>query len=95
MRYAHGHPLDSKEAMAEWMRYPSVEAMDNDHDDLHEALAGFFAVPSHSLRIRDGEELTENEKHLAAVEETAVLHVQRWLQWLRVEENDKGSVRGD
>lgn len=83
MNYAHGHPLDDKAALAEWMKYPSVEAMDADHDRLHQLLCDLLVVPSHSMRQAAGKPANDD---LAACEEAAVLHVQRWLQWLRVEQ---------
>lgn len=78
---AVGHPRGDKPALAEWMGYPTVAAMDADHDDLHEALCGFFDVPSHSLLQRDGK---PHDAALAAYEEDAVLNVQRWLQRVRL-----------
>jgi hypothetical protein len=83
--YAHGHPLSDKHALAAWMKYPSAEAMDADHDGLHEKLCEMFSVPSYSLRKRDGGTMTEHMEELAACEEAAILHVQRWLQWMKVE----------
>lgn len=89
MNYAHGHPLDSKEALAQWMGYETVEAMDTDHDRTHEDLSLAFGFPSYSLKVRDGEQLTPDEQSLAHVEEAAVLHVQRWLQWSRLVKDGK------
>lgn len=83
MTFANGHPLDSKQALADSMKYPSVEAMDADHDRVHRQLADALGLPSHSLRAAAGEQLTKAEHDLAACEEAAVLHVQRWLQWAR------------
>jgi hypothetical protein len=40
-------------------------------------------VPSFSMQEAEGKELTITEEALAACEEAAVLHVQRWLQWLK------------
>jgi hypothetical protein len=82
--YANGHPLGSKRALAEWMRYPSVEAMDADHDALHADLSLLLGITSQSLRLAAGETLTSDEQDVAACEEAAVLHVQRWLQWAKV-----------
>jgi hypothetical protein len=81
-RFANGHPLGSKEELAAWMKYPTADAMDADHDRLHELLCNLLAVESHSMRKARGEALTQDEEDLAACEEAAVLHVQRWLQWI-------------
>jgi hypothetical protein len=88
--YAHGHPINDKAALAEWMKYPSEAAMDADHDNIHEILCLAFNKLSYSKIVAMGKErLTEEERHLAACEEAAVLHVQRWWQWMRVYEQGK------
>jgi hypothetical protein len=81
--YAYGHPINDKAALAEWMKYPSVDAMDADHDELHERICRAFGVPSFSLAKARGHKLTAIGEDVAACEEAAVLHVQRWLQWLK------------
>jgi hypothetical protein len=80
-QFANGHPLDKAE-LAEWMKYPSTQAMDAQHDAVHRRLCSALGLPSYSLRLASGEPLTETERDLARCEEAAVLHVQRWMQWL-------------
>lgn len=80
MRKAEGHPLDDKAALAEWMGYDTVEAMDADHDRLHFRLSNVLGVPSHSMRQARGEVLSREEWTVANLEEDAVLNVQRWLK---------------
>jgi hypothetical protein len=79
VKYAQGHPLDDKDALAEWMGCDSAAAMDEYHDWTHDCLCRDFGVTSHSLRLAKGETLTPDEQTLAKLEEAAVLHVQRWL----------------
>lgn len=76
------HPSD-KEELAQWMGYDSVSSMDADHDRLHELLSDLLAVPSYSMKVKNGENLTHSEWMIANYEEDAVLNVQRWLQQLR------------
>ena len=64
--------------VAEWLGC-SVAQMNKDHDALHEELCGAFGVESQAIRDARGETLTVDQKRVAALEETAVLHVQRWL----------------
>lgn len=92
VQFAHGHPINDKAALAEWMKYPSAEAMDADHDHVHRVLCWMLNLRSHSLRKAAGETLTQVEEDLAACEEAAVLHVQRWLQWMEVHKG--GSYAG-
>jgi hypothetical protein len=79
--FAYGHPLD-RTALTEWMKYPSIQEMDADHDRLHELVCDMLAVRSYSLAKRDGATLSQEEEDLAACEEAAILHLQRWLRWL-------------
>jgi hypothetical protein len=83
IEYAKGHPINDKQAMADWMKYDSVEAMDEDHDDLHLTLTRAYHKPSFSLAVANGSKLTWEQERLASCEEAAVLAVQRWLQWCR------------
>ena len=69
---------DHQTEVAAWLGC-SVENMNRDHDALHEELCGAFGVESQALRDARGETLTVDQKRVAALEETAVLHVQRWL----------------
>ena len=55
-----------------------VEAMNRDHDPLHRALCAWLGVPSLAMRMAAGLDLTEAEAALAALEEDAVLAVQRF-----------------
>lgn len=69
--------FDAQQAeTARWMGYPDATAMNAAHDPLHAALCGWLGVPSHSLACARGEAFDET---LAAVEESAVLHVQRLM----------------
>jgi hypothetical protein len=70
--------VDEQEAMAEWMGC-SVERMNVHHDRLHRWIAERVGLPSFSLRRADGEHLSPDENALAAAEEDAVLHVQKYL----------------
>jgi hypothetical protein len=53
-----------------------IAAMDRDHDPLHRAVCAWLGVPSHSLRVAAGEQLTPEEQRLAWIEESAVLELQ-------------------
>lgn len=57
----------------------SVERMNAEHDALHARLSRWTGIPSQSLRIVAGEKLTPEEREIAALEEDAVLYVQRYL----------------
>jgi hypothetical protein len=59
---------------ARWMGYPDAAAMNAVHDPLHLALCHWLGIPSHSMACAAGE---AHDAALAAVEESAVLHVQR------------------
>jgi hypothetical protein len=67
-------------ATARWMGYPNAAAMNRDHDALHRALCAWLGVTSHAIRDAAGVPLTREEATLAALEEDAVLHVQRFMR---------------
>ncbi|MGV0964185.1 MAG: hypothetical protein ACOYBT_09875 [Polynucleobacter sp.] len=50
--------------------------MNREHDPLHRALCGWLGVRSHSMADAAGEPF---DPALSALEETAVLHVQRFM----------------
>lgn len=81
--YARAQPLGSKKELAKWMGYDSVEEMDDEHDITHELLCEWGNVMSYSHAVRDGYTLTDEQYRIAAMEEQAVLLVQRWLQHVR------------
>lgn len=76
-----------KAQTAAWMGYPAglvgIAALDRDHDPLHQRLCEWLGVRSHSMRDAAGEPLTHDERTLAAIEEDAVLNVQRFIQHAR------------
>jgi hypothetical protein len=76
------HPSDKAE-LAKWMGYDNVEQMDAEHDGLHYILTQSFNLPSYSLAIANGLELSHEEWMIANYEEDAVLYLQRWLQHIR------------
>lgn len=63
-------------ATARWMGYPDAAAMNRDHDPLHEALCRWLGIPSHAMLAARGE---AHDGALAAMEEDAVLHLQRFM----------------
>jgi hypothetical protein len=63
-------------ATARWMGYPDAEAMNAQHDPLHHAVCEWLGVPSHSMLCAHGQ---DHNAKLAAIEEDAVLHLQRLL----------------
>ena len=65
------------------MGYPSVDEMTAEHDALHASLCEWLGLPSNSMKIARGEEVTEAERELSYYEEDAVLHVQRFRQMAR------------
>lgn len=87
MPFTEGHPrqregqsfADHQEEMARWMGYADAQAMNLDHDRLHSAVAFFLGVPSHALRDAAGAALSDREANLAALEEAAVLPLQRYM----------------
>lgn len=76
------HPLQTFEAhqadMAQWMGV-SVAVLNATHDDLHRATCRWLGVESFAMLDAAGEFLSGRERELAALEETAVLHLQRLL----------------
>lgn len=62
----------------------AADRMNAEHDPLHAALCRWLGLTSQSLRIAAGEALTPAEHKLAAYEEDAVLHVQRFRQMARL-----------
>ena len=71
---------------AAWCGYTGPDAVDQmnaEHDPLHAALCAWLGLTSHSLRMAAGEALTGQEQALAAYEEDAVLHVQRFREMSR------------
>lgn len=74
-----GQSFDAHQAeVAAWLGC-TVERMNADHDALHEELCGAFGVESRAMRDARGEVINEADRHIANLEEEAVLHVQRWL----------------
>lgn len=63
-------------ATARWMGYPDAEAMNAAHDATHAALCRWLGVLSHSLMCARGE---SHDGKLAAIEEDAVLYLQRLM----------------
>lgn len=57
-----------------------VDAMNADHDPLHRALCRWLGVTSHAMRDAAGEQMTPEEHTLAALEEDAVLKVQKFMR---------------
>lgn len=70
--------VDEQAAMAEWLGC-SVERMNAHHDSLHRWLAERVGRESLSLKFSRGEQLTPDEAAVAAIEEDAVLAIQRYL----------------
>lgn len=70
--------VDEQVAIAEWMGC-SVERMNAHHDQLHAWLSARAGLPSFSLKQSRSEQLTPDEAAIAAAEEDAVLHLQRYL----------------
>lgn len=57
-----------------------VDGMNRDHDPLHRATCRWLGVVSHSMRVAAGETLTLAEQHLAELEETAVMALQKFMR---------------
>lgn len=57
-----------------------VAAMNREHDPLHYSLCAWLQVPSYSMVIARGEPVTKPQAALAAIEEAAVLAVQRLMR---------------
>lgn len=71
---------------AAWMGYTGPDAVDRmnmHHDVIHGWLCMSLGVPSYALADGRGEPLTDDQRRLAALEEVAVLHVQRLRQMSR------------
>lgn len=75
---AYASLADEQAEMAAWLGC-SVERMNAHHDALHRWLADRAGLPSYSLLLSEGESLTPDHAAIAAAEEDAVLHVQRYL----------------
>ncbi len=70
-----------QETMASLLGYGTdVEAMNEDHDALHDTLAHVFGYRSVALEIAAGEDVAPPERILAGMEEVTVLCLQRLLQ---------------
>lgn len=72
-----------QEAVARWMGYDSAEEMNLDHDTLHQMVARQFNVYSFALAKSRGGTLDAEQEFLAALEEDAILHLQRYLTHAR------------
>lgn len=74
------HLAAQQAATARWMGYETADELNQHHDPLHRALAEWAGVPSHAMLDADNR---PHDGTLAALEEDAVLRVQRWLQHAR------------
>lgn len=78
-----------KATTAKWMGYgesrEAIKAMDRDHDGIHASLCRWLGIPSHSLMIARGEQVSPKQQRLAGYEEDAVLTLQRMIQHFRNE----------
>lgn len=63
-----------QQEMANWLGASDVKEMNAFHDNLHEALAEWLAIPSYALMPEE-----TKPQELAALEEVAVLHLQRFI----------------
>lgn len=72
-----------QEAIARWMGYDSAEEMNQEHDELHKGISAYFELPSYALSKARGTKLNEAQAFLAALEEDAILHLQRYLTHAR------------
>jgi hypothetical protein len=70
----------TQQETADWMGYASIQAMNADHDNLHQALCDWLGLTSHALRVARGEKISYSDYCLANYEEDAVLHLQRFIQ---------------
>ena len=75
---AYADIAEEQREIAAWLGC-SVERMNAEHDALHARLARWTGLPSRSLRIAAGGTLPPKEAEVAALEEDAVLYVQRYL----------------
>jgi hypothetical protein len=74
-----------KATTAEWMGYgEDIAEMDRCHDWWHQALAKWLGLPSHSMRVAAGEDLSHDQRVLAGNEEDAILNLQKYVQNYRV-----------
>jgi hypothetical protein len=69
---------EQQAATARWLGC-SVDEMNRDHDPTHVQLCNAFGFASLSL----APDRSPDEDRLALLEETAVMHVQRWLVAMR------------
>lgn len=67
---------DHQAKMARWIGVASVAELNRDHDALHRSLCRWLGVESHSMRCAEGKPY---DGTLAALEEQAVLSVQRFM----------------
>lgn len=80
-----GYPQGSEHQaeVAQRLGYPDALQMVLDHDPLHARLCDWLGLPaSYSLRLAAGE-LPAEQVHLAAIEEEAVIAVQRFWTMAR------------
>jgi hypothetical protein len=75
--------MSTQAETAAWMGYETIDEMNAEHDPIHRALCGWLGLPSNSMRAAVGETLQGEDAALAAYEEDAVLHVQRFQQMAR------------
>lgn len=94
--YSRGHPIQRPDQsfashqleMARWVGAPSVEELNRCHDPLHAELSQWMGCTSYSLLLAQGVDLSPELRHIAELEEAAVLAAQRWLQHLKNAELD-------
>jgi hypothetical protein len=67
-----------QEEVARWMGC-TVAQMNRLHDETHRRLAEWTGVESRALKHARGKRLSDEEQALANLEETSVLHLQRYL----------------
>lgn len=80
----HRHPGQSHEdhqtEVAAWLG-TDIATMNRNHDPLHLALCAWLGIESQAMRHGLGQHLGPQEHALAALEEEAVLHVQRLIYY--------------
>lgn len=74
-----GQSLEAHQADVAFWLGTEVRTMNIEHDRLHASFCKWLGIASHALRDARGEALTAHERHLAMLEETAVLHTQRLM----------------
>lgn len=80
-----------KATTAQWMGYgDDIAGMDREHDFWHRSLAKWLGLPSYSMRVAAGEDLSHGERVLAGLEEDAVLMLQRYVQHRRLAARGEG-----